>query len=347
MNATVRQLKEGCGRIGWNIRFKGRPLKNQEVLQTAGVRQNDELHAFPPSTAKPSAEYQAKRRLHLGVTKRSTAHRDLHRETQSVIMSEHKRTREDLAKKTDEQTEVLTGKLQSIKATQGDQVAKGDEIHAWMFGMEALGQRDFQADEERLKELDRQHALRAQERKELKQKMSKDNREKKAEEKKKAKEEEKKKAAEAKAQRGREIKETERVLKENKTFIERLQLQLRNQRPEEGAGVCSGGPKKAERKATRCAPRPPATAEKQATRAASTTEPAAKRIRRDGHEAQQAPQLEAREYKKGEEVKIKSSSGNKEFDGRVLGKAEAGDYRVFVEARNKEVRISGLRLSHM
>ena len=92
-----------------------------------------------------------------------------------------------------------------------DKGAKVDELHEVMLGMEETEQRDFQTDEQYLKELERRMALMAQSRKELKEKVKQDERDKKAEqrqkereqkaeEKKKAKEEEKKKAAEAKAQ---------------------------------------------------------------------------------------------------------------------------------------------------
>ena len=49
--------------------------------------------------------------------------------------------------------------------------------------------------------------------------------------------------------------------------------------------------------------------------------------------------------KKGEEVKIKSPTGNKEFDGKVVSQAEDGYYRVFVEARNKVARVSEANLA--
>ena len=206
-NSTVQQLKEKSGRIGWNVRLRGKPLKNHEELEAAGVQPNDELHAFRPSTAaKPDAQYNAQRRLNLGLTKKSIAHRDLHRATQSVIMNEHKRTREALGEKMDDQTRVVTDKLNGIEATQEDQVAKVDELHAWMRGG-TLERGNGQKPQQRLQQLQTETALRAKECKELRQEIRQEERKQKAEEKKKAKEEEKKKAAEAKAQAVAEAKE--------------------------------------------------------------------------------------------------------------------------------------------
>ena len=160
-NSTVQQLKEKSGRIGWNVRLRGKPLKNHEELEAAGVQPNDELHAFRPAT-KHDAQYHAQRRLNLGLTKKSIAHRDLHRATQSVIMSEHKRTRDALGEKMNDQTEVLTGKLESIKTTQEDQTAQMDEVHAWVLG-EPLDRGSGQTPQQRLQQLQRETALRAQE----------------------------------------------------------------------------------------------------------------------------------------------------------------------------------------
>ncbi len=88
---AVKSFKEACGLVGANLRYKGRPLKNGDTLDEAGVQADDEIHAFPPSKEKPDAAYFAQRRLNKGVTKRSIAHQDLHRETQSVVMDESNR----------------------------------------------------------------------------------------------------------------------------------------------------------------------------------------------------------------------------------------------------------------
>ena len=280
MDATVQQLKEKSGRIGWNIRFRGRPLKNKEELKTAGVRQDDELHAFPPSTAKPSAEYQAKRRLDLGVTRRSTAHRDLHRETQSVIMSEHKRTRE-----------VLDAQLANICIMTDTNGEKLDRLESM-----ANGEADkmLKIEETKLKieetKLERVNAERER--------------------------------YEAFARRvgvsdGTTLEQAKFDAAKAQAKVRKIQEDIKIEKLRE----------KAERKAARCTPRPPATVEKHAERAASTTEPAAKR------------------YKKGKEVKIKSPTGNKEFDGRVVSQAEGGYYRVFVKARDKVARVSEANLA--
>ena len=92
--------------------------------------------------------------------------------------------------------------------------------------------------------------------------------------------------------------------------------------------------KKAERAAT--APRPPAAAEEQpapmraAKRAAEASTTEAKRRRRDPN-ATAAPTTEAREYKVGEIVKLKSKNDGKEFDGIIKSKEDRGCYRVFVK----------------
>ena len=92
--------------------------------------------------------------------------------------------------------------------------------------------------------------------------------------------------------------------------------------------------KKAERAAT--APRPPAAAEEQpapmraAKRAAEASTTEAKRRRKDPNSTA-APTTEAREYKVGEIVKLKSKNDGKEFDGIIKSKEDRGCYRVFVK----------------
>ena len=88
---------------------------------------------------------------------------------------------------------------------------------------------------------------------------------------------------------------------------------------------------KAEKKEALAASRPPAT---KRTAEASTTE--AKRRRRDPN-ATAAPTTEAREYKVGEIVKLKSKNDGKEFDGIIKSKEEHGYYRVWVQELDKTI----------
>ena len=97
-----------------------------------------------------------------------------------------------------------------------------------------------------------------------------------------------------------------------------------------------------EKKEALAASRRAATAEEQPalkraakrTAEASTTE--AKRRRRDPN-ATAAPTTEAREYKVGEIVKLKSKNDGKEFDGIIKSKEERGDYRVWVQELDKTI----------
>ena len=114
-------------------------------------------------------------------------------------MSEHKRTREDFGKKMHDQTTVLTDQLGVIQLRQEDQTAKMDELHEWTLG-NPTEKRDFQTNEARVKELDRQQGLRAQERKELKQQIKEEKQRKDKEQRQKDKEEKQRKAREEKAQ---------------------------------------------------------------------------------------------------------------------------------------------------
>lgn len=70
------------------------------MLQAWGA--GDELHAFPPNKDRSDSRYHALRRLDRGATKKSTAHRDLHMETQSVVMSEGRRICDELGAKIDQ-----------------------------------------------------------------------------------------------------------------------------------------------------------------------------------------------------------------------------------------------------
>ena len=71
---TVRELKETCGLVAAIVRFRGKPLKNGDVLSACGVAADSEMHAFPPNRDTVDAKYHAARRLDRGATKRSTAH---------------------------------------------------------------------------------------------------------------------------------------------------------------------------------------------------------------------------------------------------------------------------------
>ena len=89
--ASVGELKRLCGCVGANLRWNGSPLRNADTLMVKGIVAGSTLHAFPPTSG--DAKYQAARRLITGITQRSTAHQDLHFQTQAVVMDEGQRTR--------------------------------------------------------------------------------------------------------------------------------------------------------------------------------------------------------------------------------------------------------------
>ena len=97
--STIKDLKSIAKCVGANIRFKGEPLLNTDTLEAKGVRSGDTIHVFPMNKERTGdAKYQAQRRLTKGLTQRATAHHDLHRQTQSVIMDESQRTRATIEK---------------------------------------------------------------------------------------------------------------------------------------------------------------------------------------------------------------------------------------------------------
>ena len=97
--ASVGELKRLCGCVGANLRWNGSPLRNADTLMVKGIVAGSTLHAFPPTSG--DAKYQAARRLITGITQRSTAHQDLHFQTQAVVMDEGQRTRMTIEERCD------------------------------------------------------------------------------------------------------------------------------------------------------------------------------------------------------------------------------------------------------
>ena len=106
----------------------------------------------------------------------------------------------DVLREVREMKDMVARKLDGIQLKQEDKGAKVDELHEFVLGSEETEQRDFQTDEQHLKEVERRMALMAQTRKELKQKMIQHDRAKKAEQRQKEKEERQRMAREDKAQ---------------------------------------------------------------------------------------------------------------------------------------------------
>ena len=124
---SFAELRKTCDLVGYGIFYKGIKRNSSVSLLEIGVKSGDALHAFPPTKpAGPtgSAQYHAARRLGKGLTQRSTAHQDLHRQTQAVVMDEGLRMRETVVTRCD----GIEAKVDKLLELHGKTTAESDRV---------------------------------------------------------------------------------------------------------------------------------------------------------------------------------------------------------------------------
>ena len=93
LSDTLGELKSKA-QLSPNItlRLRQQVIRKGQTLVDCGVKDGDMLSVFANNVGVKGfsslTAYQAKRRVDKGLTKRSTAHRSLHQETQAVVLAE-------------------------------------------------------------------------------------------------------------------------------------------------------------------------------------------------------------------------------------------------------------------
>ena len=117
---TVGDIKAQHDLKGHAFRFKG-PWKDNSKMVDLGIKAGETINVCGCNTSRTS-EYKALHRLKTGLTKKSTAHAHIHKETQAVlvdaVMKEGSKTVgaiAELSKQMDEKTRPMPGEADQMR----------------------------------------------------------------------------------------------------------------------------------------------------------------------------------------------------------------------------------------